>query len=263
MRTFRSLARLAATAAVPAALLLAACGDAPDPTAPATRPALELVGPGTGTTPTTPTLSVWVTLHVGDQAAYGGAYGVPGTTVSFVTNTGYYRTIVDNGAGDANPEVGYYRVAMPNALSYTAYVRVMPEKYSSAGAVKTVSAFVTPTLVNMGSIILKRKPGLHVQLLKQGALVPGQTIKVTQVNGPWSVTITDGSSADKDAFGNPNPSDGKIFLRVPFTGTYTVCALTSPSVLWAADCEPVYALQYFIAYSATLTYEPKLVLVTP
>ena len=41
---------------------------------------------------------------------------------------------------------------------------------------------------------------------------------------------------------------------MPFTGTYTVCALTSPGALWQADCEQVYALQYYIASPVTLTY---------
>ena len=232
-------------------LALGACRDAAAPTAPsgpAERPALAITGPGTGTTPA-PTPTVWVTLHVGDQASWGLPTGVPGTTVSFVTNGGYFRTIEDNGAGDADPAVGYYRVAMPSALAYTAYVRVMPDYLSSDGAVKTVSAFVTPTLVNMGSIVLKRKPAIYVQLRKQGLLVPGQTIKITQASGPWSATVADGGAADLSADG------GKIHVRVPFTGTYTVCALTSPGVLWKADCEQVYALQYFIAYPVTLTYE--------
>lgn len=237
------------------ALALGACRDAAAPTAPAApppRPALDVVGPAPGTTPA-PTLTVWVTLHVGDQASYGLPVGVPGTTVSFVTNAGYFRTIADNGAGDTDPAVGYYRVAMPNALAYTAYVRVMPEYLSPDGAVKTVSAFVTPTLVNVGSIVLKRKPAIYVQLRKQGALVPGQTIEITQVGGPWSATVVDGAAADLSADG------GRIHVRVPFTGTYTVCALTSPGALWKADCEPVYALQYFIAYPVTLTYESTLV----
>jgi hypothetical protein len=237
------------------ALALAACRDATAPAAPAApaaRPALAAVGTDPGTTPV-PTPSVWVTLHVGDQASYGLPVGVPGTTVSFVTNGGYYRTIVDNGTGDTDPEVGYYRVAMPSALAYTAYVRVMPDYLSSDGAVKTVSAFVTPTWVNMGSIILKRKPALYVQLRKQGLLVPGQTIKVTQVGGPWSATIADGDAADLSADG------GRIHLRVPFTGTYNVCALTTPSALWQADCVQVSALQYFIAYPVTLTYTSTLI----
>ena len=249
MRTVRSLARSAALAAAPAALLLAACHDAADPTAPAARPSLELAGPGTGTTPA-PAPTVWVTLHVGDQASYSAA-GVPGTTVSFVTNGGYYRTIVDNSAADTDPQVGYYRVAMPNAVSYTAYVRVAPEYLATHNAVKTVSAFTTPTLVNVGTIVLKRKPAIYVSLMKQGALVPGQTIKITQVGGPYTRTIADGSAEDL------SPVAGKIHVRVPWTGTFTVCATTSPSALWEADCETVYALQYFIAYPVTLTYALK------
>jgi hypothetical protein len=118
---------------------------------------------------------------------------------------------------------------------------------------KAETVLVTPTLVNMGSIVLKRKPALYVQLRKQGLLVPGQTIKITQAGGPWTATVVDGAAADLSADG------GRIHVRVPFTGTYTVCALTSPSALWEADCEQVYALQYFIAYPVTLTYTFKLI----
>jgi hypothetical protein len=254
MSTARSLARLAATSA--ALLLVAACADAPDPTAPATpaaRPSLDITSPGGGTTPIPTPLTVWVKLHVGDQASYGLPVGVPGTTVSFVTNGGTVKTIADNSAEDTDPAVGFYRVAMPSSISYTAYVRIAPEYLTTAGAFKTVSAYVTPTLVDMGSIVLKRKPGVYVSLMKQGVLVPGQTIKVSQVGGVWSVTITDGSSQDISAVA------GKIHLRVPVTGTYMVCALTSPSALWDAGCEQVFALQYFVAYPVTLTYALKYV----
>jgi hypothetical protein len=255
MHSRHAFVRLAVPAAV--ALLLAACGDAADTTAPAARPSLD-IAPPPGTTPI-PQPPVAVTLHVGDQASYGADVGVPGTTVSFVVNggasSGYYKTVGDNSAQDTDSRVGYYRVSMPNGLSYTAYVRIAPEYLATSNAVKTVSAFVTPTLVNMGSIILKRKPAIYVSLMKQGVLVPGQTIKITQVGGPYTRTIADGSAEDL------SPVAGKIHVRVPWTGTFMVCATTSPSALWEADCEQVFALQWFIAYPATLTYHLKYVFV--
>ena len=72
MRTVRSVARSVALAST-AALVLAACGDAPTaaPAAPAPRPSLD-IAPGPGTTVPAP-ITVWVKLHVGDQASYGAA----------------------------------------------------------------------------------------------------------------------------------------------------------------------------------------------
>jgi hypothetical protein len=266
MRTARPFARLAALAATPVALLLTACGDAADPTAPGARPALAVAAPtpgptppGAGPGPIGPALTVAVTLLVGDQASFTG---IAGTTVELKTNIGYKRVVVDNSASDVDPGVGRYRVMMPSAGSYTATVVGMPEVNAAVGTTKTVSAFMTPTWVAMGSIILKRKPALVVKLMKQGAFVWGQTIQVTGPNG-FSATVTDGSPADKDALWNPGPSDGVIRLRVPVTGTYTVCATTSPQADWSAGCEQVFAQLYFFAYPVTLTYAQKFVFGTP
>jgi hypothetical protein len=252
MRTARPLA---ATAFV---LCLAACGDAADTTAPAARPLLAVAGavpgptpPGAG--PIAPVLSVAVTLVVGDQANYTG---IAGTTVEFKTNAGYTRVVVDNSAYDTDPDVGQYRVMMPSAVSYTATVVGMPEVNAAVGTSKTVSAFMSPTWVAMGSIILKRKPALVVELKKQGAFVWGQTILVTGPNG-FSTSVTDGSPADKDALWNAGPSDGVIRLRVPVTGVYTVCATTSPLAGWSTGCEQVNALLYYVAFPVTLTYEQR------
>jgi hypothetical protein len=262
MRPTRTLARLTPFVAALVAGL-AACHDGADPTAPVGRPALAAAGsdgPRTTAPPPTPSLTVVVTLHVGDQAAYGGPAGVPGTKVTFATNGGYSQYVADNSPADFDARVGYYRVWMPNATSYTATVRVMPEHFSTLGASKTVAATVTPTTVTptvvpMGSIVLKRKPGLHVRLMMDGALVPGQTIGVTGPAG-FTVVIADGGYFDRDAFGNPSPSDGRIYLRLPVTGTYTVCARTTPILFYAARCQEVVAEQYFFAYAATLTYYP-------
>jgi hypothetical protein len=254
MSRFVTLAARRALPAASATLLVAlgACSDTI--TAPASRmaasraPNADIVVSGAPRT-----IGVWVTLQVGDQGWYGD-YGAPGTTVEFTTNAGAKSTVVDNSAADTDARDGYYRVLMPNAISYTATVTVVPEHNSLGGATKTVSAFVTPTLVSMGAIYLNRKPGLFVQLFYNNALVAGQTIKVTGPNG-WTTTITDGGASDKTYDGTQNGADGKISLEVPITGTYTVCTMTSPQLYWDAGCNQVYATQYFVQYGVTMTYK--------
>jgi hypothetical protein len=265
VRPVRPLARLGAHAATAAALIVAACGDREDATAPSSRPSLAGAGsePGSGTTtPPGPGPTVAVTLHVGDQAALGGSAGVPGTSVRFDTPGSHSRIVVDNVGSDTDARVGHYRVMMPSATSYAATVRAMPDQFSAAGASATATRLGTRTSVHLGSIVLRRKPGLHVWLLKDGALVPGQAIHVTGPDG-WSQAVADGGLTDRDAFGTPGPSDGRINLRLPVTGSYTVCALTRPSPLFEARCQGVVAEHYFFAYSATLTYVPRSFRPTP
>jgi hypothetical protein len=257
MRAVRHIARLGALAGASAALLLTACGDAGETTAPSARPSLDVAGPTPETSPTLPPPAVAVTLHIDDQALYTYPVGVSGTTVEFRTGGGYARVVADNGPGDGDPAVGYYRVSMPAAASYTATVQVMPEPFAAEGASKTVWTLLTPSVVPMGSIVLLRKPMIVVSLYRSGVPVPGQTIQVFDVGGSWSTTITDGSSADRDLFGNPNPPDGVVSLRVPVTGTYFVCAITTPKDLWFADCQTVHATTYYFSYPAALTYVTK------
>jgi len=251
-----------AGAAALAFVTLAACSDAP--TAPSAKPSPAASEPSLGSgisvggggvivrqAPVSVTLEIW------DQ---DGSQGVPGTTVEFSTSTGAKQTVVDNSAADADARVGYYRVSMPaTGVWYKAKVVGMDDDFSFDGAEKTVSAFVSPTLVSMGHITLMRKPGIYVFLHYNGGFALGQTIKITGPNG-FSRTITDGSAADKSFDGTQNPNDGKFQIQVPVTGTYYVCTLTSPQAYWDADCVNVWALQYFIAYSADLKYEQKWVI---
>lgn len=248
---------LAARRALPAAsatllAALGACGDTitspASRMAPSSAPQADIVVSGTPRT-----IGVWVTLQVGDQGWYGD-YGAPGTTVEFTTNAGAKSTVVDNSASDTDARVGYYRVLMPNAVSYTATVTVVPEHNSLGGATKTVSAFVTPTFVSMGAIYLNRKPGLFVQLFYNYALVTGQTIKVTGPSG-FTATITDGGASDRNYDGTQNGADGKISLELPITGTYTVCTMTTPQTYWDAGCSQVFATMYFIQYGLNMTYK--------
>jgi hypothetical protein len=248
MRIPRRSTRPAAPLVV--AALLAACGDT-GPTAPAARAALAIVGTSPGPGPIAPVPSVAVTLRVDDQSGYTD-YGAPGTTVRFESG-GVAKLVVDNSASDSDARVGHYRVWMPAASAYTATVTVMPAELSAAGASKTVSAFVTPTYVAMGSIVLQRKPRLTVELYRLGALVGGQAIRVTAPWG-WSAMVMDGSVADEDFSGDPSPADGRIHLRLPVTGIYIVCPLSTPHPLLAAQCRTVHATTYGGSYSATLTY---------
>jgi len=237
---------------------LAACSDAPmAPTAaePPDRPSHNLVVVGGGTTMPRPT-PITVTLRLTDQGGSLPDQGVAGTTVKFTTNTGGELTVVDNAAGDGDARVGFYKVTMGQAVSYTATVVAMPDDFSPDQITKTVSAFVTPTLVSMGELMLLRKPGIAVALYYNNALTIGQTIKVTGPNG-YAKTMTDGTATDIDSWGNQGAADGKFSFQVPSTGTYTVCTMSSPQQYWDAGCKPVYVIQHFIQYSATLTYEQK------
>ena len=252
--------------AVPAAaaVALAACGEsatAPSRMTGATPSASVAAAPGAqasgiiviGRDP-----GVTVTLHVGDQGHYGD-YGTPGTTMEFKTNTGYAKLVADNSAADADARVGYYSVNMPKAISYTATAKVTPEELSTGGGTKTVSAFVTPTWVNMGTLILNRKPGLTIEAYHQNALTNGQTFTVTGPDG-WSKTVTDGGATDEAYGGGPGALDGKVHMRLPVTGIYTVCANSTPAAFFKADCVQVWASQYFVAYKATLTYYQYIVM---
>lgn len=236
---------------------VAACSDAPlaptpantglTPSAPALSDGVIVSGGGIGRpTPVTVTLSV---------SSQGGG-SATGTTVKFTTNTGASNTVVDNGAGDGDNRAGFYKVTMPKAISYTATVVAMPDDFSPDSTSKTVSAFVTPTLVSMGDLMLLMKPGIYVSLWYKGALAPGQKIRVTGPNG-YDVTMIDGTPSELTDLGKPPVADGKFSFSVPSTGTYKVCALSSPELYWGADCMPAYPMWYFIQVSTTLTYEQK------
>jgi hypothetical protein len=233
---------------------LAACSDSPSaPTAaaaPDARVSADLIGGGIIVRDP----GVTVRLHLLDQ----GLGEVPGTTMEFKTNAGFTKTVVDNAAGDADVRVGYYSVQMPNALSYTATAKVLPADISFAGASKTVSYFNSPTLVDMGTLYLNIKPGFFITMYYQGAIVTGQTLKISK--GPdFAVTITDGGPSDKDQFGNQSPADGKIHVRVPVTGNYQICAMSTPAWGWGG-CTEGWALQYFMAYAVNFTYQQQWVI---
>lgn len=233
-----------------AALALAGCNDAP--TAPAAPTSSRMPEPPNATL-IVRSNPVNVTLQIVDQ---GGPYdtGVPGTTVQFTSSTGASMTVVDNSAQDADARPGFYKVSMGQANWYKATVTAATSHFSLDAATKTVSAFVTPTLVSMGGLTLMRKPGLFVQLYYNNALIAGQTIKVTGPNG-FSVQITDGGANDRNYDGSQNGSDGKFSLEVPVTGSYTVCTMTSPQAYWDAGCQGVWAGMYFMEYGVSMTYK--------
>jgi hypothetical protein len=239
-----------------AAFTLAACADSPTAPAlaPTDAPSAGLVVIGGGSIPRlTP---VDLTLVIDGQ---DGSAGVPGTTVKFTSSTGATMTVPDNSAADKDARDGYYRVAMTTANSYTAIVTGAAPHWSLAGATKTVSAFVNPNLVQMGALWLNRMPGIYVQLFYDNALAKSQTIKVTGPNG-FARTMVDGGMNDTNFDGTQNGNDGTFSLEVPETGTYQVCAMTTPQSLWDAGCSPVYALQYFIQYGVKLTYAQQWVI---
>jgi hypothetical protein len=190
-----------------------------------------------------------VKLHLRDS----GLGDVAGTTFEFKTNAGVAKTVVDNGAGDADARPGYYSVQMPKAVSYTAKATALPEEISFDDASKTVSYWNSPTLVDMGTLDLHIKPGLIITMRYQGAVITGQTIKVTGLNN-FSKTVTDGGPSDKDFFGNQSPADGKVYIRVPSLSNYQMCAMTSPSWQWGG-CQTAWALQWFVAYPVTYDYQ--------
>jgi hypothetical protein len=259
-------ALLAAVVATAAAL--AACGDSPTtPSAAAgAAPSASLAGAGNQAAdgilvgPIGRDPLIKVTLHVGDQGYYGD-YGAPGTAIEFKTTAGYAKIVADNSAADSDARVGYYAVMMPKSNVYTVTATAAPEELSLGGATKTGGASMTPTWIDMGSLILYRKPGLQVKLMKEGAAVFGQTVKITSLSTGWTVTITDGGANDEAYGGGPGANDGKINLRLPLTGSYSVCALTTPQTFWEADCVTAHAGQYYVAYSATLTYVQKWIVV--
>ena len=247
-----------------ALLTLAACSDsvsAPVPAEPPdtrrsaeppdTRASADRIGGGI----VVRDLSVTVKLHLRDQ----GYNDVAGATMEFTTNAGSTKLVADNGAGDADARPGHFSVQMPKAISYTATAKVLPDDISFDGASKTVSYFNSPTLVDMQVLALKIKPGLFITTYHQGAVVTGQTLKVSK-GADFSVTITDGGPSDKDQWGNQSPADGKIFVRAPVTGNYKVCAVTAPAWGWGG-CTEAWALQYFIAYSVKFEYKQEWVVV--
>jgi hypothetical protein len=238
-----------------ASLAFAACSEVPSaPTVaaepPDARMSADLIGGPIVRDP-----GVTVKLHLIDQ----GLGNVAGTTFEFKSSAGVAKTIADNGTGDADARPGYYSVQMPKAVSYTATAKTLPADISFDGASKTVSYFNSPTLVDMGVLYLNIKPGFFITTYFQGAVVKGQTIKVTGPGG-FSATITDGSANDKDSFGNPSPADGKYHVRLPVTGTYKICAMTSPAWGWGG-CQDAWALQYFIGYPVSFNYKQEWVVV--
>jgi hypothetical protein len=139
--------------------------------------------------------------------------------VKFTTNTGAAKTVVDNGAGDADARVGYYKVTM-------------------------------------GELMLLRKPGIAVSLYYNGALTVGQTIKVTGPNG-YAKTMIDGTATDVKSNGTQGPADGKFEFQVPSTGTYTVCTMSAPQMYWDAGCSPVYVIYHYVQFPITMAYQQK------
>jgi hypothetical protein len=242
-----------------AALTLAACSDAPlAPSArltPDATPSAMLGGGGDVPLPT----SVSVTLHLVDQTLPDATNSVAGTTVKFTASTGETRTVVDNGIGDGDARPGFYKVAMEKAVWYKAAVVAMPSIFSWDQVTRTASAYATPTLVSMGDLVLLRKPGIAVWLYYKGALVAGQTIRITGPNG-YATTIADGGVNDTSSLGAQAPSDGKFeFIRLPTTGTYTVCTLTTPQWMWDTGCRAVDVKYYGVEFPIAMTYELKLV----
>jgi hypothetical protein len=213
-------------------------------------------GPGAG--PIAPANHVALSLHVGDHAAGDATEGVPGTTFRFATGNALGKVVADNSPSDLDARVGYYRVWVPVGITYTATAYVLPEQFSSDSATTTAAPSGSPGVVPMGSIFLKRKPRLTVELRRQGALVAGQTITVTDGTASWTATITDGGAYDRTLFGRPSSADGRIYVSLPVTGYYTVCATTTPHVYWAAACQTVNAAAYNEPYATTLTYVQKI-----
>jgi len=250
------------------ALGTAACRDAPlaprdarspvsDAPAPTATPAKVTVAGAESRVP--PVLQpgyVWVTLQVVDGGDPDPTASAADTRVEFTPAGHTPLELFDNGVQDMDARVGYYRVQLPNTLFYSATVTGANAIYSLAGGSKTVSAFVTPTLVSMGGLALQRKPRLTMDVRMDGALVAGQTLKIT---GPaaFSVTVTDGGPSDKQYNTLQDASDGKLHLLVPLTGAYTVCPVTSPKKYWDADCKSVYVQFYDVEFKTTLNYVQK------
>lgn len=244
--------RILRSASAVSLFAIAACSDAPvgppSELAPAEGPSAALIG-GVITRPA----PVTVTLRVTSQGGTPIGQGLGGTTMKFESSTGAAVTVVDNSASDKDARVGYYSVTMSSANWYKATAVVVPEPHSLGGATKTTSAFATPTWAPIGDLMINIEPGLHVELWYKGALALGQSIKVTGPNG-FTKAITDGGANDEDHWGNAGPNDGKFNTRLPVTGTYTVCVTSSPHPWYTADCQQVWANQYFIQYSASLSY---------
>jgi len=241
-----------------AALTLAACSDAPlDPSARLTPDAAPSAMLGSGGDPR-PT-DVTVTLQLHDQSRPPEP-GVEGTIVKFTSNTGESRTVTDNGAGDGDARVGYYKVTMDKAAWYMATVVAMPSDFSSDKITKTASAFVTPTLVSMGTLEMVKKPWIDIWLFYNDVLAPGQTIRITGPNG-FSKTFVDGGANDLHSAGAQAPSDGKFeFMWLPTIGVYTVCTLTTPKLYWDTGCLTIDVSGYGSGYPRRMDYKPLLVL---
>lgn len=258
---FRSNPTVAARRALPAVsatllLAAAACSDSPAaPAAPVSRMAPAAPSPDlVGISGTPRVAGVWVTLCVSSPAFDTLGLSVQeATTVEFKTDAGTTATIVDNSAQDTDSRLGFYRVLLPKANSYKATVVVLPANYANLPATKTVSAFVTPTLVSMGSVLLHRKPIVDLALFMSGDLVPGQTVKVTGPNG-FVKSFTDGSATD-GWFGGWYPNDGYLNFEVPWTGSYTVCPTTTPLGGWAAPCRMLSVPSYDTSVFTSLTYQ--------
>ena len=208
-----------------ALLLLAACSDAPSaPTAeppdvrrsaepPDARSSADIIVVGG---PIPRVSEVTVKLHVLDQSNAD----VTPSTFEFSTNTGFAKTVVDNGAGDADARPGYYSVQMPQAGSWTATAKVLPDDIAFYESSKTVSYMNSPTLVDMQGLMLYIKPGLVITMRYQGAVITGQTLKIS-AGADFSKTITDGGPSDKDFSGNQSPADGKVYVAGTSSNCFT------------------------------------------
>jgi hypothetical protein len=232
-----------------AALTLAACSDSPvapsSALAPRENASADIIVGGTIPRPSPVTLTLGVTSQGGGM--------VSGTTMKFESSLGVSTTVADNGAGDSDARPGYFSVTMTKANWYKVTPVAVPAPHSLYGATKTVSAFNTPTWVQMGFLMLNITPGIHVETWWKGAITTGQSIQITGPHG-FSKSITDGGLNDEDHVGNAGPLDGKFNSRLPDVGTYTVCATSTPHQWYKADCKQVYVQQYYVQYSTTLNY---------
>ena len=254
--TFATACRTLPVASAALLVTLAACSDSI--TAPSQRlapdaPSADIIG----VVGTPRIASVWVTLRVASVRDDSHGTGQRGTTVTFKTSAGATLTLADNSALDTDARDGFYRVSLPLANSYTATVVAVPQYYADLQPSKTVSAFVTPTLVSMGTIYVHRKPVVDVVLYLANTLALGQTVKVTGPNG-FSQTYTDGTGTD-GWFGGYYAKDGYINFELPVIGTYTFCAVTSPQLGWTAPCKTAVVSAYDASSVVMLTYQAVLV----
>lgn len=208
----RHAGRVAAVALLGTSLV-AACNEdrAVEPTAPIPAPS----APSASRLVTTGTLA-WKVVDINTQALLGG-------TKFEVTSAQKAKwTIADNGAGDADPIVGQFKLAGLPAGTYQACETRAPAGYGLPFLnciTNTVSVGATTNLTFINAPL----PTLTTEYVDYGKnLIGGGTYTIKDTLGATLETVADNNSRDGDK------TDGEFKITLPYAGKFSLCETTPP-----------------------------------